>query len=315
VSTTLFEPPSEGTCIYCLDEAERVIKPTTSPEDRPVSGVCDVCSYALAREWRRARGEKIGASSPVLVRTYVLVPVLQAGRPEEDLGSYSFLAGEDGRLPYLDFAKAHNLSVYLEREHGILTWNETLRSCYVGYDADADLSEVLLAWAWGKIPVAKKQIFVTLNHLLSIPAPDAGFHLGVKAAFEGLLARRELDPEGSRVCVRLREPAVRYLRAQNYCTDKSPAEVAAENEEHDMIELYHSAMSSEELHVASLLSAADEAWRASRRDAAAAAAAAAVKKASPAREDDEEENGDGDEGDVAEGFARPTRTSGSNDEA
>jgi len=304
----MFEPPSEGTCIFCLDEVERVVKPTMSPEDRPVSGICDVCSYALAREWRRARGEKIGASSPVLIHTYVLVPTLQAGRPEEDLGSYSFLVGEDGRLPHLDFVKAHtgrHLTDHLEREHGILTWNETLRPCYVGYDAGADLSEVLLAWAWGKISLARGQMFATFSHLLSEPTPEAGFYLGVKEAFEGLLARRELDPEGSRVCVRLREPAVRYLRAQSYYADKSPAEVASENEEHDMIALYHAAMSSEELGVAGLLAAAEEASRDARRDAAVA-----VKKVSPATEGDEEGSGDEDDGEVAEGFARPTRTLG-----
>jgi hypothetical protein len=316
---TLFSNPASGTCLYCGGDRDDVITPAGNIAKLLELGVCDTCSYTLLHAWRRARGEIAAAVTPALIRTYVLLPRLQKGRAEEDLSAYDFLVDAEGGLPKFYFSRdPREVISSLSREHGVVTWLETLRPCYQGYDSRGDFSEVLLAWAWGKIPEAKLRKFGTFGDLLKMPGPDAGFYLGVKQAFEGLLAKRELAPETNKVCVVLREPAMRYFNYQNYASGRDPGE-GHEDEDKAMIDLCHAAMSSDELAVLSLLEDA-------ARRAAEAASAVGKLDVSPrvrprstgvVNEDGEGgDEGDGGEdgeeqepaeGDVPEGFARPPR--------
>jgi hypothetical protein len=202
------------------------------------------------------------------------------------------------------------------KKYGVQTWDETTRPCYLGYDGAAELSEARLAWAWGRDLVALGeeydgelvskggQKFASFSDLLSKTTVAAGFYLGIKQAFEGLLARRELDPDNYKLCTVLREGAMRYLRAQHYCLVGSVAEAALEASpreapEHDVVEFYHSSLSSEELHVVSVLAAAEEAWRESQR-----------KPAAPAATQSTGGEETGSEKEIREGFARPTIEAG-----
>ena len=196
---------SRGQTVGCVVSEEKALK----------LGVCDVCSYALRHFWQRAQGERIAAVSPRLVRTYALVPRLPEGRLPEDVSAYEFLVDSQGALPYLEFGKSSDdLVSLLAERYGVRAWAETLRSCYLGYAGSADFSEVLMPWAWGKV-VGGGQIracrFASFAALLADPTPDAGFYLGVKAAFEALLWKREVGPGEGAPHTYLREPAMRYL--------------------------------------------------------------------------------------------------------
>ena len=120
----------------------------------------------------------------------------------------------------LSFATPQRICTWLKDTFGVVTWEPLLRQCYLGYAASGDFSEVLLAGAWGKdlrsgAPgTASRARFATFGELLARPTPDAGFYLGVKAAFEGLLWRREALPTEGALCTVMREPAMRYLGAQ-----------------------------------------------------------------------------------------------------
>ena len=118
----------------------------------------------------------------------------------------------------------------------------------LGYDGHADFSEVVLCWAWGKVPGIgrRRQVFGTFADLFHDPTADAGFYLGVKAAFESLLWRVEAT-EGNRLCVVMREAALRYLEC------KLPGALGSDGEDDDgddgddedpsMVEVYHAAAS------------------------------------------------------------------------
>ena len=301
----LFCRPAKGTCVFCLSEDERVVSPSLHRKSDPPGlvrepGVCDSCSYTLARFWRRARGERVEAVTPRVIRTYALVPRLKKGRAEEDLSGYDFLVDEDGRLPSLDGSAVDRdrLAGWLADAHGVVTWPATTRPCYLGYDASADMSEVVLVWAWGKIPLERGQRFASLDDLLAEATPEAGFYLGVKQAFEAMLARRELSPGDFHTCLVLRQPAVRYLATRGYC----PGGGEDVDDDADMLEIYRAAMSADELEVARLLAAA----------AARAGAEEEPARAAPVKR--EEEVGAVEEEEVAEGYARPVRPPGGGDE-
>ena len=318
--TTLLSLPCPGTCLYCGGERDDVIAPAGTVAATLQLGVCDVCSYALQHAWRRSRGEVAGAISPAPVNTYVLVPARAKARAEEDLSAYNFLVDAEGGLPKIPYSKVSMVAADLAREHQIAAWTDTLRPCYLGYDSRGDFSEVLLVWAWGKIPASAGQRFSSFETLLKAPGPDAGFYLGVKQAFEGLLARRESDPDNTKVCVVLREPAMRYLRYQNYGSALETGQ-GHEDEDEAMLELCRASMSSDELSVLALLEAAD-------RDAAEVAGSQIRPDVAPHRrtraavKDDVDGVGD-DDGEavgeeeaaseeeateaVPDGFARPSR--------
>ena len=259
---SLFSSPAKGTCLFCSSaEPGTVIAPTMfSSIDRKLGpvGVCDVCSYALRHAWQRAQGERIAAVSPHLVRTYVLVPRLPKDREPVDVSAYEFLVDGNGGLPYVEFPTEkgpRSLGDTLLRQYAVATWRETMRPCYLGYSGSADFSEVLLAWAWGKslAPAHQSQgslsKFATFATLLGKPTPDAGFYLGVKAAFESLLWKHEVDPESNLLGVVMREPAMRYLRFKFGPSDAGNSDM----DDSSMIDLCRAAMTTEEKAVASLL--------------------------------------------------------------
>jgi hypothetical protein len=321
VTSTLFDNPVPGTCLYCGGESDPVVLPSGTLAKDLRLGVCDVCSYGLAHFWKTSRGERSVAQSPRAVKTYLLVPMLPKGRAPEDISAYKFLVAEDGGLPWLHYVRDLQAQVsFLDREHGIATWAETTRSCYLGYDAHSDFCEVRLAWAWGRTMEdenARAKIigFKSFEELyLSAFTPDAGFYLAVKQAFEALLAQRELSPERVRVCVRLREPAMRYITYQNYDSGLAPG-VGHEDEDEAMVELCHAAMTSEELAVLALLEdGARQAGELSPSSASDAPEVRSKKVSEPATEDEVEDEGDdsaasGDSSEVVrEGFARPARS-------
>src|ERR1700690_3276971 len=228
-------------------------------------GFCDVCSYALRHAWQKAQGERIVAVSPPLVRTYVLVPRLKKNREPSDITGYDFLVGMDDRIPFFDHVKPGELLARLSKGYGVATWEETTRKCYLGYDGRADFSEVVLAWSWGKeIRSPHKNTFSDFEHLLAVPSADAGFYLGVKAAFEALLWRAEVEGDDGpltlgplTLCVPLRESAMRYLAAQRGSETRGSetrGETGDDEEaDYSMVEIYRSAMSPEEIRVVGLI--------------------------------------------------------------
>jgi hypothetical protein len=277
-------PPTRGTCVYC-GETERIVSWPTSDGGL---GVCDLCAYALRHTWQKLRGELPRATTPALVRTYALVPRLKAGRSEADVSGYEFAVIETVGLPYVEWLKKdEDLCTWLSLL-GIQAWPETLQSCYLGYAGSADFSEVRLVWAWGKALGAQRGLkFASFAELLALTTPDAGFHLGIKAAFESLLWRREVAPDGNKLCVFLREPAMRYLRSLT-----APGE-----DDEAMVDVCRQAMSDEEREVVELLEAAQ-----GKR------AEVAEREREDAKKDPkaDEEASESDEGSLEDGFARPT---------
>ena len=324
-----FLPVALGTCAYCGCRDE-VVRPArcrlareTSDADGSNSasafelagevGTCDVCAYALGHAWKRARGERVAAVVPYLARTYVLLPRLRAGRSAQDVSAYEFLAGEGGGLPSIPFLRKKDpgaLAGWLEEQYGVVTWSEVTKTCYLGYSGDAEFSEVVFARAWGRTLDSRgaSLALASFASLLSEPTPDAGFYLGVKAAFEGLLWRAEVAPEGNSPCVFMREPAVRYLRYQL----ADDAERAALCEDEAMVSACQSVMSPEELEVAACFVRAREAAD-DRSRAAVAREEARIEERGVAfvGEDDEDEDQSADEGgedgQVGEGFVRARR--------
>jgi len=249
----------------------------------------------------------VRATSPRVARTYVLVSRLPPGKVEADIGAYEFLVDADGALPHLNHVAPWHVLVWLRDTHGCVTWEPLLRQCYLGYAASGDFSEVLLVRAWGRRPGDRRKMrFVPFGELLARPTPDAGFYLGVKAAFEGLLWRleeqvREVPPDASLFTV-MREPAMRYLEAQ----------LAGQPEEEDasMVEMYRATMTADELEVARLVG------EASKKPAASPPTAPKVPEQTGEEAADvpglfdgteEEASPESSEGEVAEGFARPGR--------
>jgi len=283
------QPTTQGTCIFCR-ETELVIPWQSSDGGL---GVCDLCSYALRHTWRKLRGELVAAKTPTMVRTYALVPRLRSGRAEADVSGYEFIVDKEGRLPYAEWAKGDDELCAWLGNLGVATWPETVRPCYLGYAGSADFAEARLVWAWGKrphdvVPATAWPKFASFAELLGTPTPDAGFYLGVKAAFEGLLWRREVAPEANKLCVFLREPAMRYLRS---------LEPEAEIDDEAMVEVCHSAMNEDELEVAELLEQARSEQRV--EEEREAAAQLEVEKKAEDKADGEEDSANDD---VSEGF-------------
>ena len=322
MTPTLFESPTYGTCIYCGGETDLVVLPSGTMAKDVDLGVCDVCSYGLAHFWRASRGERDVTQSPRLVKTYLLVPALPKGRAPEDVSAYRFLVDEDGGLPWLHYVRDPQAAVgFLEREHGVATWAATTRLCYLGYDARADFSEVRLAWAWGRATEHGRKDagsfkLKSFAELISPSTPDAGFYLAVKQAFEQLLAQRELSPESVRVCVQLREPAMRYVAYQNYDSGLAPC-AGREDEDESMVELCHAAMTSEELAVAGVLEAAARGADEGKGDGEGASVSPVVRRGAAAAVAEQEGEGEGEddaeeepvsEDRAREGFARPPKS-------
>jgi hypothetical protein len=237
-----------------------------------------------------------------LVRTYALVPKLRPGRSEADISGYEFLVDEQGRLPYAEWVKKDEELCAWLGTFGLVTWSETVRPCYLGYAGSADFAEVKLVWAWGKrIQDGKGVKFASFAELLAAPTPDAGFYLGAKAAFEGLLWRREVAPEANKLCVFLREPAMRYLRSLE-------AEEGAAADDEAMVEVCHSAMNEDELEVVELLEQARTERRETAEREAAAKERAEEKAAAAAGNGDNESGEGGEQGELLEGFARARGT-------
>jgi hypothetical protein len=303
-----------GRCVCCGDMT-KVCNATTSPDicSGPPLGVCDLCAYALGHAWRRELGQLVRATTPKIARTYVLVSRLPKGRSETDIASYELLVDAEGGLPKSSFLKPGKLCTWLREAFGCETWESFLRPCYLGYAASGDFSEVLFARAWGKIPgTLAKARFATFGELLSKPTPDAGFHLGVKAAFENLLWRKEVAPEEGALCTVMREPAMRYLFAQ--CKGQH-----GDEEDLAMVEMYRTMMTADELEVARL---ALEGPRASGLDNVNVESEGRQENAKPdVKVDDDGGEAATDEpgffeggelsaaaGDIPEGFARPPRS-------
>jgi hypothetical protein len=254
---SMFSSSVQGTCIYC-GEVSKVIASVATM----VVGVCDLCSYALRHAWKRELGEIVASSSPKVVSTYVLFARLPEGRNELDVSSYELLVrqapayGEDRFvLPSCEFLPPTKIAKQMGSVLGVVTWDATMREIYLGYSGAGEFSNVLLAWSWGAVPGQKPRgTWTTFGELLSKPTPEAGFNLGVKAAFETLLWRREAQAAQEPtedlfpVSVVLGEGAVRCL---------------GENEDPKMLEIFRASLSSGEAEVVRLVEAA-------RREAEAA---------------------------------------------
>ena len=299
----------DGVC-FCCGDVTRVMAPSRRPvlSTSHYIGVCDPCAYVLGHAWRRELGQLVRATSPRVARTYVLVARLPLGKVETDIGAYELLVEADGGLPHHDSAAPRRLCAWLADAHGCVTWEPLFRQCYLGYAASGDFSEVLLARAWGRAPGDRRKMrFVPFGELLAKPTPDAGFYLGVKAAFEGLLWRveaqtREVQPDDASLFTLMREPAMRYLEAR---LAEQPDEVDA-----SMLEMYRTAMTADELEVARVVG------EAVKRPAAPPPAAPQVlgKTGEEATDvpglfdgTEEEASPEDLEGEVAAGFARPRR--------
>lgn len=329
-----FAAAAPGTCAYCGDR-EVVVRPakcSLGRETRDVEGsssshtfehvgqlgVCDVCAYALGHAWKKVRGERVSEVSPYVARTYVLVPRLPEGKSEQDVSAYEFLVGEDGGLPSVEFLKCRDpkaLSSWLVRQYGVATWVETVRRCYLGYSGSAEFSEVVLAWAWGRPLLSMGHHvykFASFGTLLARPTPDAGFYLGVKAAFEGLLWRSEAVPEGNRLSVCLRESAMRYLR-YHLAGDDDRSALLLSGEDESMVDLCRGVMTPEELEVAAVLDRSREVAQgrtralAAKEEVRAEARGAAYEGDATTEDVGGEDLGGEDGGQVDEGFVRERR--------
>ena len=114
---TSFSTPASGTCVYCR-RSRLVIQPVEGE-----AGVCDVCSYALRGAWQEAQGERLLATSPRLVKTYVLVPRLKKDRSFLDVSSYEILLDGRGQLPSVDYARSGgDLQSWLRSIYQVVTW-------------------------------------------------------------------------------------------------------------------------------------------------------------------------------------------------
>ena len=227
---SMFKVDVAGTCLFCGEANLKVVTSTLITYGVPPCGVCDLCSYALRHAWKRELGEVVGATSPKVVSTYVLVPRLPEGKNELDVAAYEFLvvapsvkdeSGLRWRLPSCEFSDSREVLKQLNERLGIVTWDVTLREIYLGYSGTGEFANVQLAWAWGALPGKKRHmtggVWKNFASLLSIPILEAGFYLGIKAAFEALLWQREVagavgtteDPNP--VAIVLGEGAVRCL--------------------------------------------------------------------------------------------------------
>lgn len=195
-------------------------------------------------------------------RSYVLVPRLKKGREELDVSSYEFFVTPAGDLPSLAYARDGRVLAASLASRGLATWPETLRRCYVGYDGAGDFCDVQLAWAWGQVPGERSvpRSWRTFEELLAETGPRAGFLLGVKVAFEAILWRREVRPDEERVCVVMREPAMRFVR---YLLSDNPESLG---EDEAMLDLCRDSMSPDEREVMALCEASKE--EASKEEAA-----------------------------------------------
>ena len=301
----------DGFCIYCGDST-RVMAPNSRPflSVPAETGVCDLCAYTLGHAWRRELGQLVRATSPRVTRTYFLVPRLSTGKGVTDLASYQFVVAPDDNLPYVDFPSLPKQAAWLKERLGLVTWEPLFRSCYLGYAASGDFSEVVLARAWGKVPgTFIKARFATFGELLEKPTPDAGFYLGVKAAFEGMLWRLEQASEEDALCTVMREPAMRYLKAQ--LTDQ-----LGDEEDLAMVEMFRTMMTANEIEVVRLVVETGKRPATSPRVKEKKAPEKVDEKADEPVTDvsgleggvEEEATADDALGDVPEGFARPVRT-------
>lgn len=251
-----FRVEKHGSCLYCgHDDTVVVVAPSveTKAAGTSIMGVCDLCSYALRHVWKRELGEIVSSTSPRTVGTRVLIPRLPEGKSELDVSAYELavlpakdLGDDRWSLPHIEFQPISRVVEKLAASVGIVTWESTLREVYLGYSGTGDYTNVLIAWAWGQVPGLKRKgvEWKTFAELLAKPTPEAGFYLGVKAAFETLLWRREVSEEGGElgmscpVSVVLGEGAVRCL---------------GEGEDLKMVELFRASLTPSEAEVVRLV--------------------------------------------------------------
>jgi len=223
----MFPSIHKGICLFC-GKPDKVIRlantsglaaalsTAIASKLAPADGICNECSYSLRNIWMGERNELIRASSPRIELTYTLIPTLLAEHSDIDITSYEFSVDSTGNVPSTDFwddvRRDTKILEWLDKTYGIVTWKPMFRRCYLGFNPSGLFSEVLLVRAWGrsfKHPVEVSQ--VPFMRLLNQVAPEAGFYLGVKSAFESLLWRRETVPAGNELCVVMREAAMRYI--------------------------------------------------------------------------------------------------------
>ncbi len=233
----MFPAIHKGICLFCgkPDKVVRLANTTglaqalsTAIEARlaPADGICNECSYSLRNVWMGERNELIRASSPRIVLTYALIPNLLTEHSDVDVTAYEFVVDGTGNVPSTDFwddaRKETKILDWLDKTYGIVSWKPVLRRCYLGFNPSGLFSEVLLVRAWGRSPRHQVELpRASFLRLLNQVAPEAGFYLGVKSAFEALLWRREAVPAGNEICIHMREAAVRYL-AYKSLQEKAP---------------------------------------------------------------------------------------------
>lgn len=197
----------EGRCLFCGLPKAVLLASLQAP-----SGICDVCAYIARETWQEKRGLFAVMSGPEILRTYVLVPKLLPERAEIDLSGYVFLTDAHGHLPGLPITGADKVSALLAERYGCVTWPELLHRVSVGYDSQGQLSEVLLATAWGFVPGQPRNFpSKSFAAMIEEGGVGAGFVLTVKTAFETVLWKREMAPDTHLPCTHMREPAVRWL--------------------------------------------------------------------------------------------------------
>lgn len=223
----MFPAIHKGICLFCgkPDKVIRLantlglaqaISTAIASKLAPADGICNECSYSLRNTWMGERNELIRASSPRIELTYTLIPSLLPEHSDIDITSYEFAVDSTGNVPSTDFwddaRRDTKILEWLDKMYGIVSWKPMLKRCYLGFNPSGLFSEVLLVRAWGrsyKHPVEVSH--VPFTRLLNQVAPEAGFYLGVKSAFEALLWRREAVPAGNELCVVMREAAMRYI--------------------------------------------------------------------------------------------------------
>ena len=249
-----------GRCLGCGEAGQKVV---VSREPIVATlGVCDLCSYAIRHAWKRELGEVVAATSPKTVATYILLARLPEGRSELDVSAYEFLVrsaplyGQDRVvLPSCEFMPFGRLSKHMEGAWGVMVWEPVMREIYLGYSGTGEFSSVVLAGAWGAVPgqkiIGERK---TYAELLSQPTPDAGFHLGVKSAFESLLWSKETAGE---------DAALDYRTSASIMLGEGAVRCLGENEDLKMIEAFKSMLTPAEAEVVRLV----KEWRREEKEA------------------------------------------------
>jgi hypothetical protein len=213
---SIFKPVVRGECVVCgkVRDVLPVRAKWVDATSGLVRGICDGCSYAGREEWNAIKHLRMSAESPEFTATYIVLPKLQPGHPELDIGSYEMRLVR-GDFPSLQHSTVPEVVDWLRANFHIITWPEVVKRIYVGFDSETRFSEVLFVAAWGddyKHQTRETFEVATFAELLSrSKSPQAGFHLGIKGGFEMMLWRRELAPQRTILCTFLRSAAMKYM--------------------------------------------------------------------------------------------------------